>query len=159
MSSGHKLHPHVVEAFDLLQEECGEVVQARSKLRRGRDEGDFMPPKRRPNGPDNLTDMKTEIMDLMVLIDYLREKHNLITAEEYAAYRVIKEERLARYTNIFEPVGSADWIDRLNPDFTTDPDYRKAHGLGFDEDHPVGIATHRGTVEHSHAAEGRNFVD
>jgi NTP pyrophosphatase (non-canonical NTP hydrolase) len=159
VSLGHKLHPHIVEAFDLLQEECGEVVQARSKLRRGRDEGDFMPPKRRPNGPDNLTDMKTEIMDLMVLIDYLREKHNLISAEEYAAYRPIKEERLARYTNIFEPVGSPDWIDRLDPDFTTDPDYRAAHGLGFDEDHSVGIATHRGSIKRSHAAEGRNFVD
>jgi NTP pyrophosphatase (non-canonical NTP hydrolase) len=153
------LHPHVVEAFDLLQEECGEVVQARSKLRRGRDDGDFMPPKRRPKGPDNLTEMKTEIMDLMVLIDYLRENYGLITDEEYAAYRPIKEERLARYTNLFEPVGAPDWIARLNSDFTTDPDYRTAHGLGFDEDHSVGIATHRGSVKRSHAAEGKNFVD
>lgn len=98
-----------------------------------------MPPKRRPNGPTNITEMKTEIMDLMVLIDYLREQHGLITDEEYAAYRPVKESRLARYTNIFHPVGSPDWIARLDPDFTTDPDYRTAHGL----DH----------------AEDRNFVD
>jgi NTP pyrophosphatase (non-canonical NTP hydrolase) len=103
-----KLHPHVAEALDLLQEECGEVVQARSKLRRGRDEGGFMPPKRRPNGPTNLTEMKAEIMDLMVLIDYLENVHGLITREE---------------------------------------------------DHSVGIATHRGSVKRSHAAEGKNFVD
>jgi hypothetical protein len=48
----------------------------------------------------------------------------LITDEEYAAYRPVKEGRLARYTNIFEEVGSPDWIARLDPDFTTDPDYR-----------------------------------
>jgi NTP pyrophosphatase (non-canonical NTP hydrolase) len=154
-----KLHPQVAEAFDLLQEECGEVVQARSKLRRGRDEGNFMPPKRRPKGPDNLTEMKTEIMDLMVLIDYLENIHGVITREEYIAHRAVKVERLKRYTNLFEEVGAPDWIDRLDADFTTDPDYRKAHGLGFDEDHSVGISTHRGSVKRSHAAEGKNFVD
>jgi NTP pyrophosphatase (non-canonical NTP hydrolase) len=154
-----KLHPQVAEAFDLLQEECGEVVQARSKLRRGRDEGNFMPPKRRPQGPDNLTEMKTEIMDLMVLIDYLENIHGVITREEYIAHRAVKVERLKRYTNLFEEVGASDWIDRLDADFTTDPDYRTAHGLGFDEDHSVGIATHRGSVKRSHAAEGKNFVD
>lgn len=121
------LHPQVAEAFDLLQEECGEVVQARSKLRRGRDNPDFMPPKRRPDGPTNMTEMKTEVMDLMVLIDYLIEDHDLISAEEYQAYKERKVARLKLYTNLFEPVGAPDWIDRLDPDYTTDPDYQATH--------------------------------
>lgn len=154
-----KLHPQVAEAFDLLQEECGEVVQARSKLRRGRDEGDFMPPKRRPDGPDNLTEMKQEIMDFMVIVQFLIDEHDLISEEEYDAHRKVKIERLKRYTNLFEPVGSPDWIDRLDADYTTDPDYQAIHGLGFNEDHSVGPSRTGGSVKRSHRAEGRNWVD
>lgn len=101
------------ELFDLLQEECGEIVKARSKLRRGGDRMHFRAPKYRPSGPTNIQLLKNEIMDVMVLIDIIRREEGLITDDEYADYEAYKLARLKKYTDLYRGADEPGWEERL----------------------------------------------
>lgn len=106
------LRPRVVELFDLMQEECGEVIQARSKLRRGNDDRQFRAPRNRPDGPTNITLMETEIYDFMTLA-FIADKWGVISEGGFFDHLPGKLERLAKYTDIFSQHGDPDWEERL----------------------------------------------
>ena len=106
------LRPRVVELFDLMQEECGEVIQARSKLRRGNDDRQFRAPKNRPDGPTNIALMETEIYDFMSLA-FIADKWGVISESGFFDHLPGKLERLAKYTDIFSQHGDPDWEERL----------------------------------------------
>jgi hypothetical protein len=160
------------ELFDLMVEEAGEITQARSKLRRGGDRMSFQAPKHRPDGPTNTQLFKNEVMDMMVLIEIMVGEENLISEEEYHAFREIKLERLRRYTDLYRRPGEPSWDERLQVE-----DRQKAQDalaaqaqdalaaqaqalkMGYDEDHEVGESRVGGSVKRSHRAEGRNWID
>jgi NTP pyrophosphatase (non-canonical NTP hydrolase) len=80
------------ETLDLIVEECGEVVVARSKLRR------FGPDSRdpaKPDSPDNMSAMITELLDVHTLIGKLIKRciHPDLTpgaAERHAGKKIAK---------------------------------------------------------------------
>lgn len=76
------------EILDLLQEECGEVVQMVSKARRfGLDE------KRE--------DLVKEIGDVALLIELLHA-HGLFTNAELNQAKINKSQKLAKWSNVYE---------------------------------------------------------
>jgi NTP pyrophosphatase (non-canonical NTP hydrolase) len=78
----------VDEILDLLQEECGEVVQMVSKCRRfGLEE------KRK--------DLVKELGDVSLLIQLLKA-HELFTEEELHQAQVNKSQKLAKWSKIYE---------------------------------------------------------
>jgi NTP pyrophosphatase (non-canonical NTP hydrolase) len=87
----------VNEALDLLQEECGEVVQARSKLRR------FGPEFRGRGGKAEhtaLEEFQREVYDVLILIDYLVDA-GYIDKEYWPYYVTEKLDKLTKWTNLF----------------------------------------------------------
>ena len=88
----------VNEALDLLQEECGEVIQARSKLRR------FGPEFRGRGGAAKYTaseEFQREIYDVLILIDYLVEA-GFIDKDYTGYYESEKLDKLLKWTTIYE---------------------------------------------------------
>lgn len=76
------------EILDLLQEECGEVVQMVSKARRfGLDE------KRE--------DLVKEIGDVALLIELLHA-HGLFTHDELNQAKLNKSKKLVKWSNVYE---------------------------------------------------------
>jgi NTP pyrophosphatase (non-canonical NTP hydrolase) len=91
----------VEEALDLLQEECGEVVQARSKLRR------FGPEFRGRGGKAEHTakeEFQREIWDLKIFIRFL-ENQGFLDGRETSLQHYLntgKLEKLCQWTTLFE---------------------------------------------------------
>jgi NTP pyrophosphatase (non-canonical NTP hydrolase) len=82
------LSTKVNEILDLLQEECGEVVQMVSKARRfGLDE------KRE--------DLVREIGDVTLLIELLHA-HGLFTHDELNRAKLNKSQKLAKWSSIYK---------------------------------------------------------
>jgi NTP pyrophosphatase (non-canonical NTP hydrolase) len=89
----------IKEALDLLQEECGEVIQARSKVRR------FGPDFRKRGGKSETTaheELQHEVWDLMILLSILEEEGYLNIIPD-ADYELEKIKRLSIWTTLYDP--------------------------------------------------------
>jgi hypothetical protein len=92
------LSPKIIEALDLLQEECAEVIQERSKLRR------FGPEFRKRGGKDEHTVhelFQREIWDVLIMIDFL-EREGFIDTDYSEYFKSEKYEKLQNWTTLFE---------------------------------------------------------
>lgn len=89
---GPRLEPRDIALFDLLQEECGEVIQERSKLRRSENRPGFRKLSD-PNGPTTMQRFSGEIYDMLTLIGIAFERGHL-SAEDFAEHRVAKLSKL-----------------------------------------------------------------
>lgn len=77
------------ELLTILMEECGEVIQASSKIIRfGETE-------------HNLTELKKEVGDLLAMIDLL-ETYSLVRTGELLVNKQAKIEKLKIYSNLIE---------------------------------------------------------
>ena len=84
------------EVLDILQEECAEVIQAISKVRRfGIDEIHLK------NGHSNRTHLTEEIGDLLAMVDLL-QLFNIVTAEGLSDAKHAKIEKLKKWSKIYE---------------------------------------------------------
>lgn len=86
------------EALDLIQEECAEVIQAISKIRR------FGLDSINPylnDGKTNLDHLVDEIGDLRTLIDYL-EENEYISSIDILNRMEYKRSKLRGYSNLYD---------------------------------------------------------
>jgi len=85
----------VQEALDILQEECGELVVAVSKVRRFGIDNSYK------DGGTQREHLTQEAGDVMLLIDYLVE-HNIFTRDELEAAKLRKQQKLKVWSKIYE---------------------------------------------------------
>lgn len=79
------------EILDLIQEECAEVIQAISKVRRfGKD--------------DNMEDLCTEISDVLYLIKLAQLNIDELYNFNYGIAESKKFEKLSKFSSIFQSV-------------------------------------------------------
>ena len=84
------------EALDILQEECAEVIQAASKIKRwGPDSTN-----RGANPRTNLDALAVELGDVLAMIDIVRERFD-IGPEFLLACKEQKKEKLRIYSSLF----------------------------------------------------------
>lgn len=93
----NKNESRIQEALDLLQEECAEIIQIISKIRR------FGVDSYHPDDPTkrtNLSLLEDEIGDFQALFDYLVDKRylNFLAIEERT---ILKQEKLKQYSFLF----------------------------------------------------------
>ncbi|ARK07454.1 hypothetical protein LAV_00054 [Sphingobium phage Lacusarx] len=96
LRSGDPIPARDIELFYLLQEECGEVIQERSKLHRSSERANF----RKLSDPDGPTVMQrfiSEVYDVMTLFSLMSER-GYISQEGYDAHRAGKLARLRIYS-------------------------------------------------------------
>lgn len=87
------IDPFIEECLIVLQEECAEVVQAISKIRR------FGPNSFNPNDENkttNLALLSQEIGDVLAMIDYLVEE-GLITEHDLRNAKIKKRIKFSQY--------------------------------------------------------------
>ena len=86
----------ISEVMDILQEECAEVIQAVSKIRR------FGFETRWPEeGPTNRFHLETEIGDLIAMVDILVER-GIVSDSSINLARQKKKEKLKTWSRIYE---------------------------------------------------------
>ena len=83
------------EILDLLQEECGEVIQQVSKIRRFGPDFDC-----RNKGETCLSLFQTEVFDALFFIDLLAEE-GLIKLQDYDIHAKAKRERLEQWSDLY----------------------------------------------------------
>lgn len=83
------------EILDILQEECGEVVQAVSKIRR------FGLDNSHKDGKTQRENFTQEMGDLLLLIDLLYA-YNVFTEAEIHQAKLLKAHKLSIYSKIYE---------------------------------------------------------
>lgn len=84
------------EALDILQEECAEVIQAASKIKRwGPDSNN-----RGANPQTNLDALAVELGDVLAMIDIVQERF-IIGPEFLQACKERKREKLRTYSSLF----------------------------------------------------------
>ena len=77
------------EILTILQEECAEVIQAVSKIRRF-------------GLQDNVAELKQEICDVLFMIDLMKDfKIINMDLDEQLELKLRKREKLKRYSNIY----------------------------------------------------------
>jgi NTP pyrophosphatase (non-canonical NTP hydrolase) len=86
------------EVMDILQEECAEVIQAVSKIRR------FGFESRWPDydSPSTKEQLETELGDLLAMIDILIESA-VVSDGNINEARAAKKEKLKVWSSIYEP--------------------------------------------------------
>ena len=84
------------EILDILQEECAEVIQAISKCRRFGMENEYL--KGEGTQRENLVQ---ELGDVRLLIELLHA-HQLFTEKEIHAAELRKQNKLTKWSNIYE---------------------------------------------------------
>lgn len=90
------MNNQIQQVMDILQEECAEVIQMVSKIRRfGLDEQHLK------NGETNRYLLTEELGDLLAMIDLL-QSFNIVTAEGLTAAKLAKIEKLKKWTTIYE---------------------------------------------------------
>lgn len=90
----------ISEVMDILQEECAEVIQAVSKIRR------FGYETRWPEeGPTNRYHLETEIGDLLAMVDILVER-NIVSDTNLNLARQRKKEKLKTWSKIYDTTGN-----------------------------------------------------
>lgn len=83
------------EVMDILQEECAEVIQAVSKIRR------FGVDNAKPGKPKtNREHLEEELGDMLAMIDIMLEK-GVISAEHLETAKVAKIEKLKVWSKIY----------------------------------------------------------
>lgn len=86
------LTEHQEECLNILQEECAEVIQAASKIKRfgiyNRKDGDDL---------NNLQNLEMELGDVLAMIDKCREAGIGITDEGLERARLAKHKRLGKW--------------------------------------------------------------
>ena len=86
----------VNEVMDILQEECAEVIQAVSKIRR------FGIDNFKPGKPaTNREHLETEIGDVLAMIDIMVD-HGVILSDSIEAAKQAKKEKLKVWSKIYE---------------------------------------------------------
>lgn len=83
------------EILDLLQEECAEVVQAVSKIRR------FGLDNHHQSGATQRQNLTQEIGDVLLLIDLLFA-YNVFTEAEIQQAKLNKAQKLTKWSKIYE---------------------------------------------------------
>ena len=88
----NKIDNQVNEIYNILQEECAEVVQAISKIRRfGLDEV--------YNGVSNREHLEEELGDLYCMIELLIKK-NIVREDKMLSASIAKRDKLAKWSGI-----------------------------------------------------------
>lgn len=85
-----------IALFDLVQEECSEVIKERSKLRRSSERAEFRKLSD-PDGPTVMQRLASEVYDSMVLFEMLEER-GYISREDFERHRATKLDRLRRFS-------------------------------------------------------------
>ena len=84
--------------MDILQEECAEVIQAVSKVRR------FGINNYKPGKPKtNREHLEEELGDLLAMVDIMLEQ-DIVSWENLEVAKKAKIEKLRKWSNIFEKV-------------------------------------------------------
>lgn len=86
-----------LEALDLMQEECAEIIQIISKIRRF-GESSYHPDD--PNKRTNVQLLTDEIGDMELLVNFLIQK-GLIYQSDIEARMAYKLEKSKQFTNLF----------------------------------------------------------
>jgi NTP pyrophosphatase (non-canonical NTP hydrolase) len=85
----------VNEILDILQEECAEVIQAISKIRRFGIDNSYK------DGGTQREHLVQELGDVTLLIELLKA-HRVFTDAELRAAQVTKSQKLVEWSNIYE---------------------------------------------------------
>lgn len=86
----------IPELLDLLQEECAEVIQNVSKVRRFGLDNQYL------NGEGTQQDaLVKEIADMLLLVDLL-EAHGLFDGYDLNDLKIAKSLKLAKWTKVYE---------------------------------------------------------
>ena len=86
------------EVLDILQEECAEVIQAVSKIRR------FGADNVKPGKPKTNRDhLEEELGDMLAMIDIMLEL-SLISLDNLEIAKKAKIEKLKKWSNIYVPL-------------------------------------------------------
>ena len=85
----------VNEILDILQEECGEVIVAVSKIRRFGIDNTYK------DGGTQREHLVQELGDVTLLIELLRA-HNIFTEQELHEAQVRKSQKLVKWSKIYE---------------------------------------------------------
>jgi NTP pyrophosphatase (non-canonical NTP hydrolase) len=85
----------VNKILDILQEECGEVIVAVSKIRRFGIDNTYK------DGGTQREHLVQELGDVTLLVELLKE-HNVFTNEELHAAQARKSEKLKQWSTIYE---------------------------------------------------------
>lgn len=88
------MNPKVQEILDILQEECGEVIQSVSKVRR------FGLDNSHKSGSTQRENLTQEIGDVLLLIDLLIA-YNIFTESDLQQAKLIKAEKLTMWSTIY----------------------------------------------------------
>lgn len=87
-----QVNDHQEECLNILQEECAEVIQAASKIKRfginNRKDGEEL---------NNLQNLEMELGDVLAMIDLCRDAGIGITAEGLEKAKIAKKERLGKW--------------------------------------------------------------
>ncbi len=87
-----QVNDHQEECLDILQEECAEVIQAASKIKR------FGVVGKNPTSPStNLENLEMELGDVVALVDMVVNAGLGVTKEGIEKARIHKMERLSRF--------------------------------------------------------------
>jgi NTP pyrophosphatase (non-canonical NTP hydrolase) len=87
---------HQEECLNILQEECAEVIQAASKIKR------FGLVGKRIDTISNLKHIETELGDVLAMIDLVRDSGLGLNAEGIEQARKDKLERLSKYMHTWD---------------------------------------------------------
>jgi NTP pyrophosphatase (non-canonical NTP hydrolase) len=93
--SGTKISSKVNEILDILQEECGEVIVAISKVRRFGIDNSYK------DGGTQREHLVQELGDVTLLIELLKA-HNVFTEDELHAAQLRKSQKLVKWSKIYE---------------------------------------------------------
>lgn len=86
--------PRVEEILNILQEECAEVIQVISKIRRfGMDDA--------YSGKTNRENLTQEVADVLLLTELLKS-HNVYTDKEIQTAKSSKGSKLRKWSTIYE---------------------------------------------------------
>ena len=84
-----KMDPKTDEILSILQEECAEVIQAISKVKRF-------------GTKNNIDQLALEIGDMLYLTDLARIQFNELINFDHTEHRRMKFNKLRKYSNIFK---------------------------------------------------------
>jgi NTP pyrophosphatase (non-canonical NTP hydrolase) len=87
--------PKVEEILDILQEECAEVIQSISKIRRFGIDNSYK------DGGTQREHLVQELGDVTLLIELLRA-HNVFSEKELHDAQVRKSQKLTQWSNIYK---------------------------------------------------------
>jgi len=89
MSDQNTLDPKTDEILSILQEECAEVIQAISKVKRF-------------GCKNNIDQLALEIGDMLYLTDLARIQFNELIDFDHQEHRRMKFDKLRKYSSIFK---------------------------------------------------------